>query len=1774
MAGKGVGQPALSLTTEEERESTSKSDLDQSQECLPTELGDHNSTTKVNQIDKLAESVSVTGETQGGTGCASIQSKVSERRTTVSLVPVQNVASPNKATGSPKLRACINTPNILAQKSKCLTASASRNDTLTTPVVESSAKSSPLKSGKAVTPSKKKLGLFRKAASSPLMTGSVDRPLAVRKSVRSTAGVNMNRPENSLVVTTRHKDGSLNVATRRRSSTGSAITPVRSPFTGKTPVKTLCSKAVVSVKKEAETTAPGPKTAMKLKESTVTTTSAMPAKSSPAPLTHAKTESSKKFAKKRVPNEDKFALPPPPKRRKRNDETEHENDYYCWVCHREGTVICCELCPRVFHTKCINLDAEPTGDWVCPECERIVVAECTDTQSAAMRMLTQDQRCVLFRHAVQRMKQSALEAFHQPVSTTQVPTYADYIIHPMDLSTLEKNVRRKMYGSLEALLADGKWILHNCIIFNGPHHKLTAAAKLIIKVAKHEMSEIDVCPDCYLNSCTKKENWFCEPCRNPHALVWAKLKGFPFWPAKALRVANGLVDVRFFGQHDRAWVPLSQCYQLSRDIPTPIAKKKKGGFSPSMDELELHLQCVRDRLGVFRYAKFRQLFDPTRMHIDGGAPAKVGEVTKVAAKVREVAEVTEVGETTPRKVKVKLVVSAAAVKAAGSPLKAARAALMRKYRTMGGGGRTATGGGAEDAGGVAVDDGEAEADAAGGGDGATPGGAGGETRESRTPDPEDPAKEQGSEEGARADEAPAAATKLRDASDDARTEEGAAIPRPSFSTAARCDGAVDKGVFTSSMEERVEPVRLKVPKLDKERLPKLDGSVIEKLAEKAGAGAPTDAPAPGETTDRIAVAAPPASIDLTEDQTLISRTKKEEEARAGKAEPKLSTSLEDDAKDSSVDDDEEEDSRLPDEKEEAEGPDAPGLSPDEKMAAAAKCASAPKLDEFSVKLSRTIEQCKANLGIEMAPLELSSSDDEEEEQEEEEETDSQISEAEKEGTSIEPSESCEPVAKKSRRTPPASRDTVDDRRSGDVLGSAERRGEGNAPNSTTEKASNDDPPRDGSQGMNPVVRDSRMPADGEAASTPTSDLRPLTPAVREDCGRSREEPIPIRGSPRGDGVVVTDPPMKTAVSAGMPSPGDVSATTDASIVAAMDVDDVSATTPADVDDVSAATGTDVRDVSMATPMDVEGISATTATDAGDVAATTDGSDMESEHELVIDLEGQNGKPTVAPAKHEEGSRDALANADIAGQDAAAAGVGRDALGSSPPAGVDRDTAGVARDAAVASPPAGVEQNEAGVERDAAASPLASRVASALATPKRARKSTSGSPRVVPGDVAAAASLESRRRQEEQWRQRQQQQQQQASPSSTTISPKQSSEVSQGRAMMTAVLMPATPTIEASNIRTPSPSVVTMQASQGHAKITATLLQASSPTSTLTPTASLPVQSQKYIDKLSVAMRGVVEEMYADMQQQQSVSRPPDFIQEANSKHQQELTEIRHNIELTLIEMRQSFEIEKKRALMMARKQVEEQQKARLKAKEMMWEREKTDIYREMQAAIAASKKKQWCANCCKEAIFYCCWNTSYCDYPCQQAHWPAHMSSCTQMGQQQQQHQQAVAAASDTSSGAECKVTSLNGSSVQGVQGEGVDTNKSLENLQATVEKLKPHEQQPHPVHIVANTSQTTPHHVSSPSQVMYGSGPTLHYVMPQPPISQFPPGYPGPPVHLGTAPHVLRTMAPPVGGPGILYPMLRPQQPGPPLPPGQIIVTSQPMARGMRQQMFQHTRF
>uniref|UniRef100_A0A1A8C0S0 Protein kinase C binding protein 1, like n=1 Tax=Nothobranchius kadleci TaxID=1051664 RepID=A0A1A8C0S0_NOTKA len=253
-----------------------------------------------------------------------------------------------------------------------------------------------------------------------------------------------------------------------------------------------------------------------------------------------------------------------------------------------------------------------------------------------MTMLTIDQLSYLLKFALQKIKQPGTEPFQKPVSLEQHPDYAEYIFHPMDLSTIEKNVKKKMYGCTEAFLADIKWILHNCIIYNGGNHKLTATAKVIVKICEHEMNEIEVCPECYLSSCQKRDNWFCEPCSQPHPLVWAKLKGFPFWPAKALREKDGQVDARFFGQHDRAWVPINNCYLMSKEIPFSV-KKTKSIFNSAMQEMEVYVENIRKKFGVFNYAPFRTPYTPNnqlQMLLDPSNPGAGAVKTEKPDKLR------------------------------------------------------------------------------------------------------------------------------------------------------------------------------------------------------------------------------------------------------------------------------------------------------------------------------------------------------------------------------------------------------------------------------------------------------------------------------------------------------------------------------------------------------------------------------------------------------------------------------------------------------------------------------------------------------------------------------------------------------------------------------------------------------------------------------------------------------------------------------------------------------------------------------------------------------------------------------------------------------------------------------------------------------------------------------------------------------------------------------------------------------------------------------------
>jgi hypothetical protein len=53
--------------------------------------------------------------------------------------------------------------------------------------------------------------------------------------------------------------------------------------------------------------------------------------------------------------------------------SKHDNYDYCSACSGNGTLLCCDGCPRSFHFACcdppIHPDFPPSGNWLCTVCE-------------------------------------------------------------------------------------------------------------------------------------------------------------------------------------------------------------------------------------------------------------------------------------------------------------------------------------------------------------------------------------------------------------------------------------------------------------------------------------------------------------------------------------------------------------------------------------------------------------------------------------------------------------------------------------------------------------------------------------------------------------------------------------------------------------------------------------------------------------------------------------------------------------------------------------------------------------------------------------------------------------------------------------------------------------------------------------------------------------------------------------------------------------------------------------------------------------------------------------------------------------------------------------------------------------------------------------------------------------------------------------------------------------------------------------------------------------
>ncbi|XP_022264966.1 MYND-type zinc finger-containing chromatin reader ZMYND8 isoform X12 [Canis lupus baileyi] len=930
-----------------------------------------------------------------------------------------------------------------------------------------------------------------------------------------------------------------------------------------------------------------------------------------------------------------------------------------------------------------------------------------------MTMLTIEQLSYLLKFAIQKMKQPGTDAFQKPVPLEQHPDYAEYIFHPMDLCTLEKNAKKKMYGCTEAFLADAKWILHNCIIYNGGNHKLTQIAKVVIKICEHEMNEIEVCPECYLAACQKRDNWFCEPCSNPHPLVWAKLKGFPFWPAKALRDKDGQVDARFFGQHDRAWVPINNCYLMSKEIPFSV-KKTKSIFNSAMQEMEVYVENIRRKFGVFNYSPFRTPYTPNsqyQMLLDPSNPSAG------AAKI-------------DKQEKVKL----------NFDMTASPKILMSKPMLSGGAGRR-----------ISLSD----------------------------------------------------------------------MPRSPMST----NSSVHTG---SDVEQDAEKKATSSHfSASEESMDFLDKSTASPASAKTGQA--------GSLSGSPKTFSPQASTPIT--------TKTDKTSTTGSI---LNLNLDRSKAEMDL-------KELSESVQQQTAP-VPLISPKRQIRS-----------RFQLNLDKTIESCKAQLGI------------------------NEISE--------------------------------------DVYTAVEH-----SDSEDSEKSDSSD---------SEYISDDEQKSKNEPED-----------AEDKEGSRMDKEPSAVKKKPKLANPVETKEELKsTSPASEKADPGSVK------------------------EKASPQPEKDFSEKAKASPHPTK--DKLKGKDETDSPTVHLGLDSDSESELVIDLgedhSGREGRKNKKEPKETSPKQDAL----VVGKAPPSTTAGS----QSPP-----ETPLLTRSSSQ-TPTAGVT----------ATTSTTSTVTAPAATAAAATAAATGSPvkkqrPLLPKETAPAVqrvvwnSSSKFQTSSQKWHmqkiQRQQQSQQQSQqPQSTQGTRYQTRQAVKAVQQKEITQSPSTSTITLVTSTQSSPLVT----SSGSASTLASSVNADLPIATAS--ADVAADIAKYTSKMMDAIKGTMTEIYNDLSKNTTGSTIAEIrrlrieIEKLQWLHQQELSEMKHNLELTMAEMRQSLEQERDRLIAEVKKQLE----------------------LEKQQAVDETKKKQWCANCKKEAIFYCCWNTSYCDYPCQQAHWPEHMKSCTQSATAPQQ---------------------------------------------------------------------------------------------------------------------------------------------------------------------------
>ncbi|XP_073702886.1 uncharacterized protein [Garra rufa] len=177
------------------------------------------------------------------------------------------------------------------------------------------------------------------------------------------------------------------------------------------------------------------------------------------------------------------------------DVLAQNNDDECYVCRSEGDLMCCDECPRAFHSDCHipAVDGDSPGEWICTFCmlknskKRPDPSNMSDQEAfkAPVSQYILHCRCLLL--CVYREDNQKVFV-EDPCKT--IRRYSEFITQPMWLDKIKQKLESGLYRTVEAFISDFQLIFNNCSRFNRDNYEFDQMGDKLKEKFEEEIQKI------------------------------------------------------------------------------------------------------------------------------------------------------------------------------------------------------------------------------------------------------------------------------------------------------------------------------------------------------------------------------------------------------------------------------------------------------------------------------------------------------------------------------------------------------------------------------------------------------------------------------------------------------------------------------------------------------------------------------------------------------------------------------------------------------------------------------------------------------------------------------------------------------------------------------------------------------------------------------------------------------------------------------------------------------------------------------------------------------------------------------------------------------------------------------------------------------------------------------------------------------------------------------------------------------------------------------------